>query len=126
MHTKPRKSIFKIPFFVFAILLIVACSVKYMSGFITVSSTVNGRELPIYSVETDEKKVALSFDAAWGNEDTQRILDTLAAHNTHVTFFMTGGWVSEYPDDVQKIQEAGHDQSVRTCCWRLVGLRELR
>ena len=67
MHTKPRKSIFKIPFFVFAILLIVACSVKYMSGFITVSSTVNGRELPIYSVETDEKKVALSFDAAWAD-----------------------------------------------------------
>lgn len=24
------------------------------------------RELPIYSVETDEKKIAISFDAAWG------------------------------------------------------------
>ncbi len=33
---------------------------------VTVSNTVNGRELPIYSVETEEKKVALSFDAAWG------------------------------------------------------------
>lgn len=31
---------------------------------VTVSSSVNGRELPIYSVETEEKKVALSFDAA--------------------------------------------------------------
>jgi len=31
------------------------------------SSAVNGRELPIYCVETDQKKVALSFDAAWGN-----------------------------------------------------------
>ena len=34
------------------------------------SSNVNGRELPIYCVETDSKKVALSFDAAWGNDDT--------------------------------------------------------
>ncbi|WP_277935364.1 hypothetical protein [Parablautia muri] len=34
----------------------------------TVSSSVDGRELPIYCVERDEKKIALSFDAAWGNE----------------------------------------------------------
>lgn len=34
---------------------------------VDVSNTVNGKELPIYSVETEEKKVALSFDAAWGN-----------------------------------------------------------
>lgn len=47
----------------FAIAL--AGSFKYVSGYATVSSNVNGRELPIYCVETDEKKVALSFDAAW-------------------------------------------------------------
>jgi len=34
---------------------------------ITVSSSVDGRELPIYCVDTPEKKIALSFDAAWGN-----------------------------------------------------------
>lgn len=38
------------------------------TGIVSVSNTVNGKELPIYSVETDEKKVALSFDAAWGND----------------------------------------------------------
>ena len=77
--------------------------------FISVSSTVNGRELPIYCVETSEPKVAISFDAAWGNEDTGRILDILAKHNVHTTFFMTGGWVESYPDDVKAIFEAGHD-----------------
>lgn len=80
-----------------------------LSKTVNVSNTVNGRELPIYSVETDEKKVALSFDAAWGNEDTQQILDTLAKYDVHVTFFMTGGWVENFPEDVKKIQEAGHD-----------------
>lgn len=73
------------------------------------SSNVNGRELPIYCVETDQKKVALSFDAAWGNEDTGQILEILKKHNVHVTFFMTGGWVKNYPDDVKKILNAGHD-----------------
>lgn len=76
---------------------------------ITVSNTVNGRELPIYCVETDEKKIALTFDAAWGNEDTATILEILKKHNVHVTFFMTGGWVESYPDDVKAIKEAGHD-----------------
>lgn len=86
-----------------------AGSFKYVSGFASVSSNVNGRELPIYCVETDEKKVALSFDAAWGNEDTEKILEILKKHKVHVTFFMTGGWVESYPDDVKAIKEAGHD-----------------
>lgn len=80
-----------------------------LSKTVSVINTVNGKELPIYSVETEEKKVALSFDAAWGNEDTQTILDILAKYNVHVTFFMTGGWVESYPEDVKKIYAAGHD-----------------
>ena len=67
--------------------------IQSQTNFISVSSTVNGRELPIYCVDTDEKKISISFDAAWGNEDTHQILDILAKHNVHATFFMTGGWV---------------------------------
>ena len=89
-----------------ALVLVVCMGV---SKVVTVSNTVNGKEIPIYSVETEEKKVALSFDAAWGNEDTQQILDILKEHNIHVTFFMTGGWVENFPEDVKKIQAAGHD-----------------
>ena len=96
-----------------SILLVIAIalvgSYKYIGGYVTVSSNVNGRELPIYWVQTDEKKVALSFDAAWGNEDTQEILNILKNHDVHVTFFMTGDWVEKYPDDVKAIYEAGHD-----------------
>ena len=92
------------------LLVILFAGLKFgMSKTVSVSNTVNGKELPIYSVETEEKKVALSFDAAWGNEDTQIILDTLAKYNVHATFFMTGGWVENYPEDVKKIQTAGHD-----------------
>lgn len=76
---------------------------------ISVSNSVNGKELPIYCVETAEPKVALTFDAAWGNEDTAKILEILKKHDVHVTFFMTGGWVESYPDDVRAILTAGHD-----------------
>lgn len=70
---------------------------------------VNGKEMPIYCVDTSEKKIALTFDAAWGNDDTEKILEILKEHEIHVTFFMTGGWVESYPDDVKTILEAGHD-----------------
>lgn len=49
-------------------------------------SRISNKELPIYCVDTPEKRVALSFDAAWGNEDTQKILDILKKNDVHVTF----------------------------------------
>ena len=73
-----------------------------------INSTISN-QLPIYCVQTEEPKIALTFDAAWGNEDTKQILDILEKHDVKVTFFMTGGWVSSYPDDVKAILEAGHD-----------------
>ena len=87
-----------------------ACLLLMPEGMtVSTSANVNGRELPIYCVQTDQKKVALSFDAAWGNEDTAKILEILKKHNVHVTFFMTGGWVENYPEDVKAILAAGHD-----------------
>ena len=76
---------------------------------ISVSNSVNGKELPIYCVETAEPKVALTFDAAWGNEDTAKILEILKKHDVHVTFFLRGGGVYSYPDEVRAILAAGHD-----------------
>lgn len=95
-------------FFLAALALIQGIT-RFLPDSITVSSSVGGRELPIYCVETDQKQVALSFDAAWGNEDTRKILEILKKHNVKVTFFMTGGWVEAYPEDVRAILADGHD-----------------
>lgn len=73
------------------------------------SATVGDRELPIYCVDTKEKEVALSFDAAWGAEDFNNIMDILDKHKVKVTFFMTGGWVDENPECVKTLVEKGHD-----------------
>ncbi len=69
----------------------------------------NTRKLPIYCVDNNKKQIAISFDAAWGNEDTAQILEILKKHDVRATFFMTGGWVESYPDDVKAIAMAGHD-----------------
>lgn len=70
---------------------------------------VKDRKLPIYCVQTDEPRVALSFDAAWGNEDTRQLLDILNKYNVKVTFFMTGDWVESFPKDVAYIASQGHE-----------------
>ena len=70
---------------------------------------VKDRKLPIYCVQTEKPQAALSFDAAWGNEDTRQLMEILAKHNVKVTFFMTGGWVERYPEDVKYIASQGHD-----------------
>ena len=104
-----RNQAIKSALFLLGVVAFVKCVTTFVPQAVSVSSTINGKELPIYCVETDEKKVALSFDAAWGNEDTQKILEILAKHNVHATFFMTGGWVDSYPEDVKAILAGGHD-----------------
>lgn len=85
--------------------------VKYREDgtLLPTSSGVGKKELPIYCVQIEEPKIALTFDAAWGNDDTKKILQILKKHNVKVTFFMTGGWVDSYPDDVKMILSEGHD-----------------
>ena len=67
------------------------------------------RLLPIYCVETEKPQVAISFDAAWGADDTDKLLQILADNDVKTTFFMCGYWVDKYPEEVKKIAEAGHD-----------------
>lgn len=65
--------------------------------------------LPIYNVQTNEKKVALSFDAAWGADDTPLLLNALKKHNAKATFFLVGKWAEKYPNETKAISNAGHE-----------------
>lgn len=65
------------------------------------------RLVPIYSVETEEKKVAITFDSAWGADKTLNILKILKEFNCKATFFLCGFWVEEYPEMVEAISENG-------------------
>lgn len=67
----------------------------------------SSRLVPIYRVDTEEKQVAISFDAAWGADKTQQILDILKEYEVTATFFLVGFWVDKYPDMVKAIDEAG-------------------
>ncbi len=89
-----------------AICIVVAATILVV-GSATISADQN-RLLPIYCVETDKKQVAISFDAAWGNDDTQTLIDILKEYDVPATFFVVGAWVDKYPESVKALSDAGH------------------
>jgi len=74
-----------------------------------VGASASTRLLPVYSVQRDDKVVALSFDAAWGNEDTQTLIDILNKYEINTTFFLVGDWVDKFPESVKALHEAGNE-----------------
>ena len=87
-------------------LFVIAFAVTSEQSIIT-SSTV--RELPVYSVNTNNNKIALTMNCAWNADDIDNILQTLKDNNIKITFFMVGDWVDKFPEAVKKIADAGHE-----------------
>ncbi len=94
-------------------LLLVACITAVIDGGNlhqgVISASTGVREMPIYCVETEEKRLALSFDAAAGASDTDALLGILAAHDVKATFFLCGCWIRNHPSEARKIMNAGHE-----------------
>lgn len=67
------------------------------------------RELPIYSVQREDKCISVTFDCAWGNEDVEKIMEILKANDCRATFFVLGTWAEKYPETIKKLHEAGHE-----------------
>ena len=92
------------------ILLFCVASVMLTSNKTTVmTSAGTGKLLPIYKVDTKEKKVSLTLNCAWNDSDIDSIIQTLKENNCKVTFFMVGDWVKKYPEAAKKVKEAGHE-----------------
>ena len=67
------------------------------------------KKLPIYSVGTSDKKIALTFDVNWGKDNTEKILQILDKYNIKATFFLIGEWAIDNPDKVKEIHNRGHE-----------------
>lgn len=74
-----------------------------------VSVSAAARQLPIYCVQRDQKVCSISFDAAWGADNTQKILDVLSEYGVTCTFFVVGNWADQYPEQAKAIVESGNE-----------------
>lgn len=92
-------------------LCLAACMFWAVNYPAAVGVAATTRQLPIYCVEPEEgeKKIAISFDAAWGADDTDTLIEIMGKYNVRATFFLVGQWVDTYPEEVRKLAEAGHE-----------------
>ncbi len=75
----------------------------------TIVTSSNSKELPIYNVQTNENKIALTMNCAWNADDIDSILETLAKNDVKITFFVVGDWADKYPEALKKMSDAGHE-----------------
>ena len=93
------------------VLLIVFVTCILCLGYADIDQTVFAKQkkkLPVYRVDVGgEKKIAISFDAAWGADKTRRIVDLLVERDLKATFFLVGFWVDAYKEEVAYIADHG-------------------
>lgn len=92
-----------------SLIAIVMATIIFVAGSGSLYFGYSYRLVPIYSVETSEKKVALTFDAAWGSDKTLKIVETLNNAGIKGTFFLVGFWIEQNEDKVKQIDAAGFD-----------------
>ncbi len=103
-----RKSI--VFYSVMLIAAICIVSINWPGNLSVFSENAQNGGLPIYCVDKGEEKIcAISFDAAWGNEDTEVLIDILDEYDVKTTFFVVGSWVDKYPESVMALHDAGHE-----------------
>ena len=90
-----------------ALASIAVFAVAYAPAAVTASAAA--RQLPIYCVERDQKVCSISLDAAWGADNTGKILDVLDEYGVKATFFVVSAWAEQYPDTAKAIVERGHE-----------------
>lgn len=94
------------------VLGIVGVSIYYSTGKgVNVFNNVlkNKNEIPIHSVETEEKVVAITINTGYGKQFTDEILDVLEKENVTATFFVIGSWIDKYSDSIKNINKLGHE-----------------
>lgn len=106
------KLVKKVTSTIFILVIVIATSIFY-SGKAENTIGNESKILPIYRVCTQDKKIALTFDVNWAeNEYIYEILDVLNESNAKGTFFIMGGWINyteENLDKLMKINEGGHE-----------------
>ncbi|MDS0527518.1 polysaccharide deacetylase family protein [Clostridium sp. SHJSY1] len=95
------------------LLIFMLIGTSYLAKGINIKVLNEGYELPIFSVEKEEKVVSISFDVNWAEQDyLNSILDILDKYNVKATFFIMGGWANYSEENLTKlklIHERGHE-----------------
>ena len=106
VYTMTKKQVLRVVSIV--LVSLVALAIVVFAVLNAVTAGADDVKIPIYCVERGDNKIALTFDCAWGNSNTDELLKILSDANAKATFFVTGEFCDNYPEDVKKFYDAGH------------------
>jgi peptidoglycan-N-acetylglucosamine deacetylase len=79
-----------------------------IAGYQSMAPTAQWYGKTFTGFSRDSKKLALTYDDGPNDAHTQRLLEVLAKHNVHATFFLIGRYVKQHPGLTREIVQAGH------------------
>ncbi len=86
----------------------VATAAAFAAGYQSMSPTGQWFGKTFGGLPQGARQLALTFDDGPNDPYTLRLLDVLARHNVHATFFLIGSRVQQRPDVAREIAAAGH------------------
>lgn len=95
--------------FAVGVFLTIAMLAGLLQPLLSTTTTSQNKIQPIFHGSIAEPKVAFACNVFWGEEFLPDMLQTLAANNIHITFFIGGSWAKKYPELLADIANKGHE-----------------
>ena len=80
----------------------------FSAGYQSMSPTGQWYGRTFIGLPHGSKQLALTYDDGPNDPHTLRLLEVLAKHDVHATFFLIGRYVKQRPDIAREIAQAGH------------------
>jgi len=99
----------KVAMLIFFVMFLLTLNLNGQDALASVYFGKTVRLVPIYCVDKEEKEIALTFDASWGSDKTESLIETLNSFEIPATFFLVGMWVDNNVELTKKISSSGFE-----------------
>jgi peptidoglycan-N-acetylglucosamine deacetylase len=87
---------------------VVSAAAAVAAGYQSMSPTVQWYGRTFTGLARGSRLLALTYDDGPNDPHTLRLLDVLAKHNVHATFFLIGRYIRQQPQIARELVQAGH------------------
>jgi peptidoglycan/xylan/chitin deacetylase (PgdA/CDA1 family) len=86
----------------------VSAAAAITAGYQSMAPTAQWYGRTFIGLDRGSRQIALTYDDGPNDPHTERLLEVLAKHNVHATFFLIGRYVQQQPQIAREIFQAGH------------------
>ncbi len=91
-----------------ALAAVVSAAAAVAAGYQSMAPTAQWYGKTFTGLAPGSRQLALTYDDGPNDPHTQRLLEVLAKHNVHATFFLIGSYIQQQPQIARELAQAGH------------------